>query len=128
WTAAKYQLLAATRFASGNTNLIVAKPMIKEFDSLEVHKVNIGLFTPTLDAQTIANMITNWDSSVGVAVQADAAGNTMHQVYVGKVRVASIYPEYITQFTGGKFFKAQVKDIKVNKKSISFNLVSVDRY
>jgi hypothetical protein len=128
WSAAKWHVLAALRVASNTTDKVSVKPVVKEFDALEVNKVNVGAFTLGLDGQTIANMIENWGNSVAVMVMQDENGNVRHDVFVKKQRVASIYPEYVTKFTGAHCFTAKVKDLKVNTKSLSFNLVSVTRY
>lgn len=128
WTAGKHQLLAAVRVASNNTASVVVKPKVKQFDDLEINKVNIGLFTPGFDGLNIANLISEWNNTVAVKVEQDQDGNMMHHVYVKKQRVASIFPEYITHFTGTTKFVAQVKDLQVKGKSITFNLASVTRY
>lgn len=120
-----YPLLAAVRLASNKEDTIVLEPQVRHFDSLDVNKVNIGNFAPGFDGQAVFNMISNWSNHVAIKVEADQFGNMTHSVFVKKQRVASIFPEYITHFTGGTKFLAQGSDFKVNAKSLSFNLVQV---
>jgi len=128
WVVAKHQFVAALRKVSGTEHLKLKEPQVTRFDQLEVTKVNIGNFTPGYTPEMVANMIQNWANHIAVMVQADELGNLRHEVYVKKQRVASIYPEYVTFFTGATRFVAKVKDFQVNKKSLTFYLESVTRY